>query len=333
MARYGRRRGMTMVAWMLTAVGVGVWVSAAVGAETASAAAEVNAAFTEAMRVPLGQRAGLLEKLTARIEDQLSAGVGDVKARSRLVHLKYRSQVALAKYTDAHETFGRYARQLKSWDKKGRARATLVEFIRSKEIANERAECVAVAAATLEHWPDDEAVAPAALYYKALSLSRMPGRGGESIPVLEKIIQDFPGNSWRPKAMRLLGHLQANGLAGGHGAALATLRLIEQQYAGTWWAHYAHMKPAMIYEVRQGNPQAALQRFQESLRKFPDHKYATFIRGEIERLQKVIETQLIQDALDDLAEAGPDECDRPTTMIVRLDGGGQEHVSLAQPAK
>ena len=183
-----------------------------------------------------------------------------------------------ARHAEARQTLARYAAELKRWPKKPEARSALIRFIRGRHQSGAAEEVIATAEAALESWADDAELAAGLLHYKAWGLTRLNGRIPEAVPVLEKLIQDFPNSPWRPKAMRLLANLQANGSAGGHGAALATLRLMEQQYAGTWYEQYAHMKPAMIYEVRMGNPQAALQRYEESLRKFSDHKYATFCR-------------------------------------------------------
>jgi hypothetical protein len=133
--------------------------------------------------------------------------------------------------------------------------------------------------------------------------------------MLETVISDYLDSSWRPEAMRLLANLQANGYGGDAVAALQTLGLLEQQYRGTWWEQYAHMKPGMIYDVREGDPQKALVRFQETLAKFPDHKFATFCRHEIERLQKVIEQQLIQDAIQGLSLNDEDQCHRPSIIV------------------
>jgi len=332
MASWGKRKRILAAPLCVAAIGLGLWAPA-LGAEPAEeAVGAVRSALASARGKPPGERAAALEQLVERIEQEISKA-GDAQGRSRLLELKYRSQISLAKHAEAKQTFARYARQLKDWPKRAEARSALLGFIRGRHQSGAAEEVIAAAEAALESWADDAELAPGLLHHKAWSLTRLNGRIKEAVPVLEAIIREYPDSGWRPQSMRLLANLQANGSAGGHGAALATLRLMEQQYAGTWWEHYAHMKPAMIFEARQGNPQAALQRYEATMGKFRDHKYATFCRREIKRLRKVIEEQLIHDALDDLAKGAADECDRATTMIVRAEAAGQEHVSLVGRAK
>ena len=298
------------------------------GPEGALTLGQIKAAFDSAMKKPLADRIGPLETLETQIGRTLTAGVANVKDRSVVWKIKYRTQVALAKYVEAHETFGGYAQSLKQWAAVGRARVVLAETVGRAVRAWDLAECVAIADAALAHWGQDADVAPALKYYKALALSKMNGRSNEALPVLNDIIAEHSGSSWRPKAMRLTAHLQANGGTGGEDAALAMLSLIEQQYAGTWWEQSAQMKPAVILEARQGKPQAALERVHATFRKFPNHKFAAFCRREIPRLQNVVEQQLIEDVLQDIAAAGR-TCDRPRMVIVRSPGAGRRHTSLA----
>ena len=93
-------------------------------------------------------------------------------------------------------------------------------------------------------------------------------------------------------------------MMGKHDSALSTLSLLKQQYPKTKLEHYADMRPAAIYEYGKGQPQKALEIYQATLRRYPDHMYAPYIHKQIERLQKVIEEQVIEDALEDLAVEG-----------------------------
>ncbi len=329
MNRYHWQKGKTLMLVIILTMGI-VLPATKVLAEGGSidSVADVKAAFDEAMGKSLQERIPLLEALEEDIDQLLFDGIADQKDKCRTLEFKYRVQSALAEYPEAHETFGRYAQELKAWNQEDRARTALVEFVRSKRLAKDLVECVAIGDATLEHWSNDETVAPAVLLEKALCLSRMNGRGNDAIPVLNGIIENFLDSPIRPKAMRQLAHLQANGWGDGPNAALAALSLLEQQYRGTWWEQYAHMKPAMIFEKREGNPQKALERFQATLSKFPDHKFATFCRREIERLQGVIEEQLIQDALEGFAKAKTDTCAQPSVVIAQATPSGLEQASL-----
>ena len=119
--------------------------------------------------------------------------------------------------------------------------------------------------------------------------------------------------------MRVLANVQVG--TSQDNAALSLLALMEQQYQGTWHGQYAHMHVATILERRKGDVQAALAQYQESLRRYPNHHFSGFIRSEISRLQSVVEEQLIQDALQDLAKAKTNQCDRPDQW--RHDGAEQ----------
>jgi hypothetical protein len=75
------------------------------------------------------------------------------------------------------------------------------------------------------------------------------------------------------------------------------------------------MRPASIWEYGKGDPQKALEIYQQTLRRHPDHLYAPYINDQIERLRKVIEGQLIQDALDGLANSATPDCTTPSVIV------------------
>lgn len=292
---------------------------------------EIKGELSAAIATPMEDRAKGLDKVESMIDQELNKGAGDMAQRGRLLELKYRVQKEGAKHKQARATFNQYARELKGWEEKGRAKATVIEAVKAHKLAGDPMECIALADEALASWGDDDAAAPAILLEKAASLAQLNGGKKDAVEVLEKLVARHPGSAARPEALRLMAHLQANGAKGGHKAALGTLAILEKQYAGTWWEQYAHMKPAVIFERRMGEPHKALERYQETLRKFPDHAYATFCRAQIERLQKIIEEQLVQDALQDLASRQPQECDQPTKMIVLAPPAGEQH-AIAPPA-
>lgn len=266
----------------------------------------VKAQFDAAMSKPLSERVPHLDRLAEQIGQEVLSGNVMGKEKVDVLRYKYLAEINQAKYNEAHASFGQYAQTLRGWEHRGRARATICEEVRNRLLARDVMEAEATATISLEHWADDAKAAPALLYYKARALTEQAGRADEALPALEEIIVDHPDSPWRPKALRWMAHLQANGYGEGSKAALQTLSLLESQYAGTWWEQYAHMKPAAIWERRMGEPQKALERYRETLEKFPDHKFATHCRGEIERLQLVIEEQLIRDALEGLGKADPE---------------------------
>ena len=256
---------------------------------------QIKARFDEAMSQPLAERVGSLQELDEKMGQAL-AEVTSVKERAYIHKLRYRSRRGLGRYEAAHQSFAEFASAMRRWDEQ-RAQRAVPEFVQKRLSPGQRGEVVALADAALASWAGHDQAAPALLYLKAKALSRMANRAGEALPVLERAVSQYPESAYHPRSLRLMGHLQANGYGDGDEAALKTLKVIERQYAGTWWEQYAHMKPAVIFEKRQGDPQKALERYRETLDKFPSHKYGPFIRRQINRLQGVIEKQLIDDAL------------------------------------
>ena len=296
-----------------------VWGAAHLHAAELTSAADAKAAFDAAMAKPLAERVPALEALEQGIDTLLFEGSLTGKDRVQVLLIKYQAQVNQAKYPESHASFGQYAQALWEWPQRERARATLVEQVRHARLMEDRVQCMAIADAALKHWGSDEQVAPALIYMKARSVSELPGRAQEAIEPLQTVITNYPDSPWRPQAMRWLAHLEGNGFGEGEDAALGVLALMETQYTGTWWAQYANMKPAMIWEVRRGEPQKALEIYQQTLETYPDHKFATFCRAQIERLQGVIENQLIQDALEGLAQADEVNQEAPSPRLMLPD--------------
>jgi tetratricopeptide (TPR) repeat protein len=290
--------------------------------------ASVKADFDAAMVKPLSERVPELEALDAEIGRALNEQQLDKRERLRLLELEYLVRVNTAQYTESEATFGRYASELKSWDQPDRARAALNAWVDRISWGKDQSHHVALIDQALQSWPNDEKVTPRLLYKKAEVLTALNGRSSEAIPVLNQIIEEHLESSYRPKAYRNLAALQASGVrdAGGARASLQTLALMEQQYRGTKWEQVAHMLAAEVFEKKQGEPQKALERYQESLKKFPDHWFATHCRKQIGRLQLVIEEQLIRDALEGL---GKKDDEQPQDADVQV---GQAEEEPDEPA-
>jgi tetratricopeptide (TPR) repeat protein len=276
--------------------------------------ASIKSDFDAAMGKPLSERIPDLEAIDQKIGEAMREQSLAKRDRLRLLEMEYLIRVNTAKYPDATETFGRYAAELKSWDQPERARAALMSQVDRVSWGKDESHHVELIDQALESWPNDPDVTPRLLYKKAQVLIALNGRTPEAIPALNKIIEEHMESAYRPRAYRDLAALQASGVkdAGGARAALQTLTLMEQQYRGTKWEQVAHILAAEVFEKKQGEPQKALARYQESLKKFPDHWFATHCRKQIDRLQLVIEEQLIRDALEGLGKKDaeqPDDAD------------------------
>ena len=154
-----------------------------------------------------------------------------------------------------------------------------------------------LAGAVLDALPEDGELKAAALYHQARARYRLNGRLADCAASCETLIAEHPDSPWRGKAMRLLANAHLG--RGQYKPALATLELLKAQHPGTKLEQYADMRPAAIWEVR-GEPQKALARYHATLERHPDHLYSPYIHRQIERLQGVIEEQLIRDALEGL---------------------------------
>lgn len=263
--------------------------------------------FNSAVNRPLAERAPVLERMRESLSQRLSAGTLGKKAHPQALLLMFDVERQLAEHASAARTFGRYAEAMREAGDVKRARKAVWELVRRRWMAGEHVETACLAAAAAPVFSDDSEGEASLMYLEARAIANQPGRTNEALPLLEKIVSDHPDASARAQAMRTLAHYQGNGYGDGEKAALATLALMEAQYKGTWWEQYAHMKPAMIFEIRQHDPQKALARYEQTLERFPDHRFATYCRRQIERLRGVIEQQLIQDALEGLGKA--DEVD------------------------
>lgn len=298
--------GACRLAWPCAAAGVCLLVSAATAqpnqgppAEGENPVRQIKKQFTEAMQHPLAERVLALKQVRQQMNQALEGQALSPKQRVATLQMQYRLEKAVARYSNAKDVFGQYAQALKDWGPPNRARRILIE--RVKHVHESRAfnQSIAAADAALAHWAEDSKAAAALRYYKAQSLREVPGRADEALPILETIVQEHMESPFRPKAMRDLGVLQASGLKDA-GSAIDTFKLMQQQYRDTRWEQLAHLMPAVIWEVRHGKPQKALERYRATLEQFPDHKYAVFCRAQIRRLQDVIEQQLIDDALKDV---------------------------------
>lgn len=313
----------------------GILVSLAVVASLSGAPAgkgeaeQAKASFTAGKQQPLAKRITTLQKLETELARKCDRQA-DPEKQAGLSRVLYDTQMALAKHDKASETFGRYAAALRKTADKGKARRRLGQHLRYLLDVDQRGRCARLAEKALESWGDDS-LSGELRYYKARSLRRMPGRTKEAIPVLEMIIAENLDSPFRPKAMRLLANLQYGGYVKKSESALATLSLMQTQYCGTKYEQYAHMRAAAYYETSEGDPNKALKRYRESLKKFPDHHYASYVRRQIKRLRKVVEKQLIDDALQRIAveETG---CGSPVRSVVTVDAVAPE-ISMVSDAR
>lgn len=284
----------------------GVWAAPA----QAGPVDEIKAKFDSAMHKPLAERVPALNTLDEQIEQQLFEGAVVGGPQLNLHWLRFRVKQELAKHPDAAEAFGRYADAVRQTMPRRQGIAIIERVVNRLSPRANPGMCVPLFDAALKVLPKDDPARPFLMLRKAQCLERLPGRRAEGIPVVTKLIGQYPDSPYRPAAFRELAKLQV--IASEDEASLKTLTLMQQQCAGTWYEQWAHIFQASIWERRKGEPQKALSIYHESLERFPNHHFAGYVRSEIERLQGVIEKQLIQDALEGIGrkkDAVPDQAD------------------------
>lgn len=284
---------------------------------------EVKAEFDAAMGKPLAERVPELNELDDQIDQRLVDGAPAGEGRVDLNWYHFRVKQELAKHPEAAVAFGRYTTAVRQAVPRRQGTAVIERVINRLGPEANPGMCVPLLNAALERLPGDDPARPLLLLRKAESLERLPGRRAEGIPVVKELIGQHPDSAHRPAAMRLLAKLQL--IASEDKASLQTLQLMQQQLAGTWYEQWAHIFAASIWERRRGEPQKALNIYQESLERFPNHHFAGYVRSEIERLRGVIEKQLIDDALEGIgrkdgdapeqAEVEPDQPHRHNPII------------------
>jgi len=276
---------------------------------------EVKAEFDAAMKKPLAERVPELNALDETIGRRVFGEGLSGEAKAKALRYRYHVRRQLAKYPDAYET---YARQLLAWREAGQARRGHTTFLRDLNRWQRRRDHGHIAAVCRQVRQDvaaDEKIEAAALYHLAKANYRMAGMLERALPLCERLIEEHPESPWRPEAMRVLANTQFG--LGKEDQAIATLQLLEQQYPGTKLAHYADMRRAAVWEYGRGEPQKALSIYQQTLEKYPDHMYGAYAHRQIERLQRVIEKQLIDDALEGIGRrdgdvAAPRQADAET---------------------
>ena len=301
MNRYSWQKGKTVRLVILLTVSMLVPAVAFGQVASIDSVDDVKAAFDEAMNEEsLQDRISLLEQLEQDIDQLLFEISSNTRDRVDLLSYKFKVQQSLAEYPESRVTFGQYIAAVKNTFPTVQAE-TIVEMVIDQHYHKaDHAENVALIDEALDEYANDLNVTPFLLLRKAQCVRTLHGRLTDAYAPLEILIAEYPDSKWRPMGMRLLSIVQLQEV--NVKAALATLSLLESQYRGTWYEHYAHMKPAAIMEKRQGNPEGAMSRYNDSLQKFSDHCFGTYIRKEIKRLQEIVEQQLIDQALQGLAQ-------------------------------
>ncbi len=265
------------------------------------------------MSKPLEERIGLLEELEQKIDKYIFEGTLTGKAKTDGLYYKYHSQLQLAKYPESHQTYISYLKSIKDYSNANRAHAVFYRDMDRLMRKSDFTDCSSICGKVVSEFTSDTNLAATALYYQARSQYRMIGMLSQCERACNKLISEYTTSCWRPYAIRLLAqsfHRRAS-----NNAALSTLSLLKQQYSGTKFEHYADMRAAAIYEVGKGDSQKALEIYQRSLQRYPDHFYSPYIHRQIERLQKIIEDQLIQDALEGIVKTTVPKCHSKSLIV------------------
>lgn len=287
------------------------------GGAQEDAIAGIKADFDAAMGLSLEDRTIALELLEQDIDNLLFESPNDSKARVDLLSYKYKTQRELAKYPDSRVTFGQYIAAIRNVFSDVQAQSIIEAVINKHFNRDSLSECVELIDQGSAQYINDADITPFLLLRKAQCLYQLNGRYNDALAPAQKLIKQYPDSKWRPTGLRLLANLYVH--SGQTQESLNTLTLMEQQYQETWHAHYAHMRPATIMEVRGGNVEGAINKYQQSLQKYTNHCFSLYINGEVDRLRKVLEEQLIDMALEGLA-ANNSLCDRPSnSMVIRYE--------------
>lgn len=293
------------------------------------AIAQMKADFDSAMAQPLEDRITLLENLEQEIDDAIYKGDLTDKAMTTGLYFRFRTQQELAKYPESCLTYAVYILSIKDYSNTARAHSVFLCDVGKWSRQRDYAQCASICEAVADICSDERDILATALYHTALSKYWMNGTKKECMEVCVKLIAKHLDSPWRPKAMRLLANSYAG--YGKFDAAVGMLDLLKEQYPDTRFARYADMRVASYYEYIKGDPQKALEVYQRSLVRYPDHIYAPYIHRQIKHLQKIIEEQLILDALEGIGKADIPECKTKSVIVksvrqkaspvaVRLDG-------------
>ena len=226
---------------------------------------------------------------------------------------KFHVQKRLAKYPESAETYAAYMRSIADDLGAQAAESTLARDLTVWKRRKELSQCSVICRKLMEGSAADSELFATALYHEAWARFRMNGAMEDCISACQNLTANCLDSKWRPEALRML--TNAYIAQGKHDDALGILEILKLQYGGTKWEHYADMRPAMVYEFGKGDPGKALQIYQESLARYPDHLFGQYINKQMKRLRAVLEQELILDALEDLAQADQDKCHRPSVVV------------------
>ena len=287
--------------------------------------AQIKSDFDTAMSKPLEERIALLEDLEQRIDKYISEGTLTGKAKADGLYYKYHIQLQLAKYPESYQTYILYLRSIKDYSNASRVHAVFYRDMDKLFRKSDFTNCSSICEQVASEFSSDANIASTALYYQARSQYRMIGMLSHCERACNKLISEYTTSHWRPYAMRLLA--QSFHRRGSNNSALSMLDLLKQQYSGTKFEHYADMRSAAIYEVGKGNPQKALEVYQQSLQRYSDHFYSPYIHRQIERLRKIIEDQLIQDALEGIVNTAEPRCHSKSPIVKIISNGKKQMAS------
>ncbi len=311
MNRYFWQKGKTLVLVIVLAMGIAL-PALGEGASIDSVA-DVKVAFDEAMGKSLQERIPLLEQLEEDIDQAIFDNTLIDKDKAEGLYYKFHTQLQLAKYPESYQTYSAYIQSIQDYSNATRAHSVFYRDVNKWKFQKDYVQCASIGQVLAEDFANDADIASTALFHLAWSKYWMNGTMNQCVQVCNQLIEQYLDSPWRAKTMRLLANAQF--ALGEHDNALGTLGLLKRQYPDTKLEHYADMRPAAIYEYGKGDPQTALDIYQQSLVNYSDHMYAPYIHRQIERLQEVIEEQLIQDALEGFAKAPPSDCDRKSLIV------------------
>jgi len=284
----------------------------------------IEDAFNQAMGAPLHERIGLLGALEQRIDSHVFSGQLSGHAKTLGLYYKFHTQLQQAKYREFCQTYADYIKNIKAVENVPAAKAAFLRNLTDWQRRQDYAFCASVCETMAEELAGESDLAATAVYYEAYCKFRLNGTMNQCVALCAKLIADYPESSYKPLAMRMLAN--AYMAQGNPDSALNTLALLKRQYPNTQWEHYADMRPAIVWEKGRGDPQKALAIYTDSLARYPDHMYGPYIQKQIQRLRKVIEEQLIMDALEGVVKNEDSGC-HLKSVIVKSDSQDSEQMA------
>ncbi len=160
MKRSNLKQCGTMVFGVVLATSFILPASTALGQQLQDPAAQIKAAFDQAMAKPLNEQIPLLEALEQQIEQDIFQGRLAGKAKAKGLYYKYHLQKQLAKYPQAQQTYAAYIRSIKDSGNVQQADSTFIMDLGSWKRRGKIVHCASISETMAEEFAKEPAIMP-----------------------------------------------------------------------------------------------------------------------------------------------------------------------------